>query len=713
MTHYGGRAGRKRRLLWGLLPLILVGAGAWYLTRPALEADLQRKAAAALKAAGQNWVQVRISGRDAALEGSAPSHKALRMAQKAVLNVYGIRRVSAEGVKLAPLSAPVVNRVVATKAPLVITGTWRHAPGATLIVELAGKRYELGKAKELRSDDDAWTLTLPALPADGTHDVIVIVTADGREARDSTTNELVVDTTPPASPSFGGAGRKEGFWLLTGTWPEKDAKTLVVKVDGKAYALGEAKELVSDGKGNWRLSLPAASLRDGRHEVIVIATDAAGNAARAKGGFAVDTTPPPTAAFTALVTNDPHAVISGTWPADEADGLEVELDGKAYRMGQAPNLKVHGYRWVLTTGAPLKPGRHMLKMRVTDAAGNASESSATFEVVVDTTPPNAPAIDALLANNPRAVISGTWPAEDAKVLEVELDGQRFVMGQTDALKVQGKIWKLYPPAPLAEGKHKVLARAIDKAGNKAESVREVMIDLTAPAVPDVAAVTVRSGEKVVLSGPLPADVASMRVAVGNSTWVMGAEESPLIKTNGGWKLVLPRALAEGRHDVTIAVSDEAGNVAQKTFAGAITVLPEEAARKEEKPAAQPAADADRCQQEISAFLKENHIRFQSDSDLLTGEGIEVVAQLANFIRKCPGLRFHIVGHTDSSGGFQHNKELSKRRAETVKDALVGAGIGASRLTTEGAGESFPLVSNDTEEGRAINRRIEVKVIRPE
>ena len=713
MTRNGGKAGRKRSLLWGILPLFLVGAGAWVVSRPALEADLQQKAVAALKGAGQDWARVRIEGRDAVLEGSAPSHAALQTAQKVVLNVHGVRRVGTENVKLAPLPAPAVNRVVASRAPLVITGTWSHAPGATLIVELAGKRYELGKAKELRSKDGAWTLTLPTLPADGAHDVIVIVAEDGREARDATTNELLVDTTPPAAPTFGGAGRKDGAWVLTGTWPKKDAKGLVVKVDGRAYELGKAKELAGDGEGNWRLTLPAAALKDGPHEVIVVATDAVGNAASAKGEFTVDTTPPPAAAFTALVTNDPHAVISGTWPADEAKTLEVELDGKTFRLGQAPNLKVQGQRWVLTTDAPLKGGRHRLKMRVADAAGNVRESSAAFDVVVDTTPPNAPTIDSLLANNPRAVISGTWPAEDARGLEVELDGKKYVMGKTEALKVAGKVWKLYPPAPLSEGRHQVLARALDAAGNKAESTREIVIDTTAPGVPEVATVTVRNGERPVLSGPLPADVASMKVTVGNRTWVLGAENSPLVRTNGGWKLALPRALAEGKHDVTIAVSDEAGNVAQKTYPGAIVVLPQEPPKVEEKPAPRPVADAGKCQRDISAFLKEHYIRFRSDSDLLTDEGIEVVAQLANLIRKCPGLRFHIIGHTDSSGGFRHNKELSERRAETVKNALVGAGIGADRLTTEGAGESFPLMSNRTEEGRAVNRRIEVKVIRPE
>ena len=733
MSTYRGRAGRKRRLLWGLLPLVLLGAGAWYLSRPALEANLKEKAEAALKSAGAKWAKVSVEGRDAILSGVAPSESARNAARRTVLHVRGIRRVTAGDLKISPLGAPTVDKALATKAPVAISGTWKPLPGATLVIEVAGKRYELGKAPALKAEGGKWTLTLAELPADGAHDVVAIVTVDGREARDATTGELTVDATPPAEPTFEGAELKDGRWLLSGSWPEKDAAGLVVKVDDRLFTLGKAKELTTDGKGHWRLALPAAGLKEGPHEVAVAVADAAGNTATKSWpkAFTVDATPPAPAAFTALVANDPHAVISGTWPSDDAKSLDVELDGEKHVLGESPRLKVAGDRWVLTTDAPLKPGTHKLWMRVADAAGNARESTASFEVKSKPEPAPQPApqpapeptrapaptahppvIDALLANNPRAVISGTWPGEkEAKSLEVELDGRKFVMGQTDALKVEGKVWKLYPPAPLSEGRHHVVARVIDAAGHAASANREVVIDTTPPDVPRVDGVTVKTGEKPMLTGTLPADVTAMKMTVDGKTWELGAEGSALVKTDGSWKLALPEALPEGRHDVTVVVGDEAGNTTQETFAGAIVVLPAQEAQPQ--PASQPVADVEKCQRDINAFLKDHHIRFETDSDLLTSEGIAVVARLANLIRKCPGLRFHIVGHTDNRGNFQHNKELSARRAQTVKNALVGAGITADRLTTEGAGPTFPIASNATEEGRALNRRIEVKVLKPE
>ena len=66
----------------------------------------------------------------------------------------------------------------------------------------------------------------------------------------------------------------------------------------------------------------------------------------------------------------------------------------------------------------------------------------------------------------------------------------------------------------------------------------------------------------------------------------------------------------------------------------------------------------------------------------------------------------IEGHTDSSGDAAKNLDLSKRRAASVKGALVKLGIGADRLTTDGLGQTKPMAPNETPQGRAENRRVE-------
>jgi outer membrane protein OmpA-like peptidoglycan-associated protein len=104
------------------------------------------------------------------------------------------------------------------------------------------------------------------------------------------------------------------------------------------------------------------------------------------------------------------------------------------------------------------------------------------------------------------------------------------------------------------------------------------------------------------------------------------------------------------------------------------------------------------------------IQFDTGSDQLRPESINVIKEVAAALQKQPALKLRIEGHTDSTGDAAKNLDLSKRRAESVKGALIRLGIGADRLTTEGLGQTKPMAPNDTPQGRAENRRVEfVKV----
>ena len=88
---------------------------------------------------------------------------------------------------------------------------------------------------------------------------------------------------------------------------------------------------------------------------------------------------------------------------------------------------------------------------------------------------------------------------------------------------------------------------------------------------------------------------------------------------------------------------------------------------------------------------------------LLNENVEV-------LKKNPSVTVEIEGHTDSVGSDGYNQALSERRAESVRAYFVSSGISAQRISTRGFGESKPIVSNETAEGRAQNRRIDIKVI---
>ena len=98
----------------------------------------------------------------------------------------------------------------------------------------------------------------------------------------------------------------------------------------------------------------------------------------------------------------------------------------------------------------------------------------------------------------------------------------------------------------------------------------------------------------------------------------------------------------------------------------------------------------------------------NESDLKDQYRAEL-AQLATILNKYEDTNILLAGHTDSTGSDEYNLELSKRRAQSVANYLSSQNVDRARFTTEGYGKSDPIASNDTPEGRAENRRVEVAI----
>ncbi len=107
------------------------------------------------------------------------------------------------------------------------------------------------------------------------------------------------------------------------------------------------------------------------------------------------------------------------------------------------------------------------------------------------------------------------------------------------------------------------------------------------------------------------------------------------------------------------------------------------------------------------------IHFETDKADITEYSRPLVEKFADFLVTNKGSLVHIIGHTDWRGSDEYNMILSKKRAKSVRDALVELGVSASRLSTEGKGESEPMATNKTQEGMALNRRIEVQLTYPQ
>jgi OOP family OmpA-OmpF porin len=127
-----------------------------------------------------------------------------------------------------------------------------------------------------------------------------------------------------------------------------------------------------------------------------------------------------------------------------------------------------------------------------------------------------------------------------------------------------------------------------------------------------------------------------------------------------------------------------------------------------KPAAAP-VDATVCQQLFADLLSKGRIRFESGKADIAADSAGLLDRLVETALRCPNATIEIAGHTDGDGEENANQALSERRAQAVTDYLVRAGLPANRFTPVGYGSTQPVTGNDTEEGKAQNRRIDFVV----
>ena len=106
------------------------------------------------------------------------------------------------------------------------------------------------------------------------------------------------------------------------------------------------------------------------------------------------------------------------------------------------------------------------------------------------------------------------------------------------------------------------------------------------------------------------------------------------------------------------------------------------------------------------------VLFDFNSAELKAEGRLSVARVAGFLIALDARDAIIEGHADNIGRADYNVELSRQRAESIRDALFEFGVSDDRLVAEGYGANFPIASNDTPEGREQNRRVEIVILRP-
>ncbi len=116
------------------------------------------------------------------------------------------------------------------------------------------------------------------------------------------------------------------------------------------------------------------------------------------------------------------------------------------------------------------------------------------------------------------------------------------------------------------------------------------------------------------------------------------------------------------------------------------------------------------QDQVDLTLASRTIEFEAGNSSLTPSGRQTLDLLVPVLQRLSGRSFEVIGHTDAVGSRPQNVALSAARADAVKAYLVSKSISGESITTSGAGPDRPVTGNDTAEGRARNRRIELRVV---
>jgi outer membrane protein OmpA-like peptidoglycan-associated protein len=120
--------------------------------------------------------------------------------------------------------------------------------------------------------------------------------------------------------------------------------------------------------------------------------------------------------------------------------------------------------------------------------------------------------------------------------------------------------------------------------------------------------------------------------------------------------------------------------------------------------------ADKSATDVPKTFVFDHLNFNSGTTIVTPESVPTLNDLAAVLKAYPGARVQLVGHTDNTGTPEANQSLSLERANAIKSLLVGQGVAGDHISTAGYGQDRPIASNDTEAGRAQNRRTELTVV---
>ncbi|WP_209404581.1 Ig-like domain-containing protein [Pseudozobellia sp. WGM2] len=389
------------------------------------------------------------------------------------------------------LTVPTINNLSTNDNTPSLTGT--HDSDAVLTVMVNGTSYTEGDGNLTDNGDGTWVLNVPATLGEGTYDITASSNLGPLNKTDTTTNELVIDTTAPliaidtiAGDDIINALEDDSPVAISGTTDAEDGQIVSVVLNGNTYTATVAS-------GTWSLDVPPADAQalDDNETVTADVSDASGNpAVQATRDIEHDDVPPALTIDTIAgddiinaLEDDSPVTISGTTDAEDGQIVSVVLNGNTYTATVATGA------WSLNVppaDAQALDDNETVTADVSDASGNPAVQ-ATRNIEHDDVPP-ALTIDTIagddiinaLEDDSPVAISGTTDAEDGQIVSVVLNGNTYTA------TVATGAWSLNVPpadAQALDDNETVTADVSDTSGNPAvQATRDIEHDTTPPII---------------------------------------------------------------------------------------------------------------------------------------------------------------------------------------------------------------------------------------
>ena len=703
----------------GFIPLLLLWIVATSSIVDNVEGDLRARALAAIGDDKLDKASVQVAGRDAIVAGAGYTPDSKRAAVAAADATFGVRRVDDGQVTLVPEAKPYVWSATREGAKLTLGGsvpdpaTRKALNGAALkaagAAAIDGMAYGRGEHGALAA---ASTFSLAELAhmSKGVAELRDNSLTITGEAADSAQYEAAmaplksppqgvtlgkVEIAPPlAKPYVLTATTVAGGFNVVGDAPSIAARDALVGAGAVAASqISFARGAPADFDALVKFAFDAiANLDDGKATLTDRTLDLSGKArkpgdwealqahmAAAPKGLllgAVNVAPPVASPYLLSASVAGNTLeLKGYAPSSQA----VAAIGAA-AAARFPGLTVVN-KLLVAQGAPngdyvaaatfalgaisgLEDGKASLSDGRLSISGQARQSGG------------AEALAALLANPPAGLSVG-----NASIVPAPARPYLFVITKTEAgLKLSGFV----PDLAARDALEAAVAGAVDET--HLASGQPVGVDFLAVARFALAELAgLKTGE-----ARLEDAAFSLKGAASDANAAAAAEAA---------LSALPKGIALASASIEKPVPPPAALASLEDIAGAAKAEAE----------GKPDLDVPNCDAGFKEELAAENIRFESGKATISRESYKLIVKLAGVALRCQVQQIEIGGHTDSQGDDALNEKLSEARAQAVAEVLGRAGVPADRIVPVGYGAKRPIASNDNEEGRAKNRRIEFTV----